>query len=191
MVYEKTGPRGFNPRKAAHAAAFFILKSNGTLNVLKLVKLLYLAERESMDRFDDPMFYDKFVSMDYGPVPSATRNLISGFVENEHWNECISSRTGHNVGITSKDVTLDTLDELSRADEAILEDLWGKFGHFDQFKLAEYTHKNCPEWEDPKGSSTPISHELIYKFLGKENTEELSRSVSEHRTLARKLAVAY
>jgi len=190
MKNEMIGSWGYNPRKAAHAAAFFILKANGSLNVLKLTKLLYLAERESMKQFDDPMFYDRFVSMDYGPVPSTTRNLISGFADSAVWNECISERSGHNVHLASGEVNFESLDELSRADETILERLWAKFGNYDRFKLAEYTHKNCPEWEHPKGSSTPISHELVYKFLGKENSESLSQDIEDYRKTSKRFADA-
>ncbi|SUA19949.1 phage associated protein [Neisseria gonorrhoeae] len=37
----------FQEPKAAQAAAFLLYKANGRLEVLKLMKLMYLAERES------------------------------------------------------------------------------------------------------------------------------------------------
>ena len=54
---------GYKERKAAQTAAFFALRSGGSINILKLAKLLYLAERESMEKFDEPLFYDRLVSM--------------------------------------------------------------------------------------------------------------------------------
>jgi hypothetical protein len=49
---------GYDVGKAAQAAAYFALKSGSSINVLKLCKLLYLAEREFMARYDTPMFYE-------------------------------------------------------------------------------------------------------------------------------------
>ncbi|WP_373088202.1 Panacea domain-containing protein [Sneathiella sp.] len=185
------GTWGYNPRKAAHAAAYFAIQSGGQIKVLKLVKLLYLAEREYMDRFDDPMFYDKFVSMDHGPVPSITLNLINGLINSDEWSEFIANRgSNYDIGLSSDEIHLESLDELSEADEAILGDLWKQFGHMDRFELVDHMHKNCPEWEDPDGSSTPISHELVYKFLKKENAHELSNDVATHRALASAIAKA-
>ena len=62
----KVKPRmyGYKERKAAQVAAYFALKEQGSINVLKLAKLLYLAERESMRLFDEPMFFDRLVSME-------------------------------------------------------------------------------------------------------------------------------
>ena len=39
----------FNERKAAQMAAFFLHQGGGKLEVLKLMKLLYLADRQAMD----------------------------------------------------------------------------------------------------------------------------------------------
>jgi Protein of unknown function (DUF4065) len=60
----------FNVKKAAQVAAFFALKQGGQIHVLKLTKLVYLSDREFMDRYDIPITGDKLVSMDHGPVNS-------------------------------------------------------------------------------------------------------------------------
>lgn len=43
----------FQEPKAAQATAFLLYKANGRLEVLKLMKLMYLAERESFLRFGE------------------------------------------------------------------------------------------------------------------------------------------
>jgi len=64
--------------KAAQVCAFFAMKAGNRINILKLMKLLYLCERESMRRFESPLIYDHFVSMDHGPVLSRTLDLLNG-----------------------------------------------------------------------------------------------------------------
>ena len=44
----------FSEQKVAHMAAFFLASAEGPLPHLTLIKLLYLADRESMARFDVP-----------------------------------------------------------------------------------------------------------------------------------------
>ena len=45
----------FNEQKAAQIAAWFLGKAGGTMPHLKLMKLMYLAERESMAKHGFPM----------------------------------------------------------------------------------------------------------------------------------------
>lgn len=174
---------GYKERKAAQVAAFFALKSGGTVNVLKLAKLLYLAERESMNRFDEPLFYDRLVSMEHGPVTSITLNHINGLIDNTYWSEFMTHKLGYNVG-TVEGVEFAKLDDLSRADLKLLEDLWNTFGNYDRYQLRDWTHKNCPEWEDPRGSSSAISHEIVFKFLKKSEAHSLSNDVEAYRHIA-------
>ena len=62
----------FNEKKAAQAAAYFLFRAATPLSVLKLTKLLYLAERRSFERFGEPMIGENPVSMPHGPVLSTT-----------------------------------------------------------------------------------------------------------------------
>jgi uncharacterized phage-associated protein len=175
-------PVWYDVRKAAQVAAFFAKAAGGKINVLKLVKLIYLADREAMGAFDAPILHDKFVSMDHGPVNSVTLNHINGLAEEKkEWSEFITDRHGHFVALTSDDLNIRDLDELSKAEIKVLRYIWERFSEMDGFALAEYTHKNCPEWEDPHGSSTPIPIERIFKFLGKTSGIELAAKIEAER----------
>ncbi len=171
---------GYREVKAAQVAAWFALKAGGRINVLKLAKLMYLAERESMAAYDEPMFYDRLVSMDHGPVTSISLNCINGLTESEVWPRYIGGRAGYDI-LCAEGVGPEDLDHLSRADLRILDDLWHRFGHLHQFDLRDWTHANCPEWENPHGSSTPIPHGRVFKFLDKPNAEYLAEAVLQHR----------
>lgn len=180
----------FNVRKAAQVAAYFALRAGGAVNILKLVKLIYLADRTFIEKYDYPMLNDEFVSMDHGPVNSRTLEYINGMQLDGRgaWDEFVSPRTGYDIGLAHPDITLETLDEFSAADLEVLDEIWARFGHYDKYRLRDYTHRNCPEWEDPKGSSKPISYERLYQVLGKKNAAELVADVNAQRVVSKAFA---
>jgi uncharacterized phage-associated protein len=182
---------GYDIGKAAQAAAFFALKSGGSINVLKLSKLLYLAEREFMARYDTPMFYDDLFSLPDGPVVSVTLNLINGNSEHDLWARFVSKRQGYDIA-AAEGVTEESFDHLSRADKEVLSDLWNRFGGYDKYALRDWTHewRNVPEWVDPKGSSQPIKHEDVFRYLGKPESLALAHEVENYRRMQEYLAAA-
>lgn len=173
----------FNKRKAAQVAAFFAKQEGNDINVLKLTKLIYLADREHMEKFDYPITGDELVSMPHGPVNSLTSDLINGCQSNRNgWDEFIADRAGYNVGL-AKAITLDDLDELSDAEIATLQEVWAKFGHMSKYEIRDWTHDNCLEWEDPNGSSNPIPYERVFKCLGKKHASELVEKIKTDRNI--------
>ena len=175
-----------NIKKSAHVSAYFLLKSENTMPILKLQKLLYLADRESMDRYDLPITFDHMVSMPHGPVLSVTLNLINGYIDSEVWKDLISDKADHAVALAKK-VVIDDLDELSRVDIEILDSIWEKFGAMDQWTIRDYTHDNCPEWKDPEGSMLPINYETVFLALGRplEEARELGSELGDQANLNR------
>ena len=106
--------------------------------------------------------------MPHGPVNSYTYNHINGEAPPEQdggWSEFLSDREQHMVGLSSPNLTIDDLDELSDADIEALEAVWNRFGNWDRWDLVNWTHNkaNLPEWNDPNGSSRPISVEDIFR----------------------------
>jgi uncharacterized phage-associated protein len=72
----------FNERKVAQMAAFFLGQvQGGRMSHLKLMKLLYLAEREALRSLGLHLTGDHLVSMPHGPVLSMTLNLMDGNIE--------------------------------------------------------------------------------------------------------------
>lgn len=166
----------FDAKKAAQVAAFFLIKARergANVTVLKLMKLMYLAERESYKRFAEPMIGDALVSMPHGPVLSNTLNLINSSPEEReggsHWDEMISDRDGNHLSIRADAPIQCTEDlmELSESDIEILDGIWGQLGKLPALRLRDFTHdpKNCPEWEDPNGSSIPISLDKLLSSM--------------------------
>lgn len=182
---------GYRPRKAAQVAAFFAMSEGGSIPVLKLAKLLYLADREHLTRFDMPILFDQFVSMDHGPVTSATLNLVNGYLEAPgDWDAFITDRASYSVGVALKSLSVDDLDELSDAEIETLRSVWSSFGHMTKYEIRDWTHDNCNEWEDPHGSSSPIPYERVLKFLGKGRHAEIADEIESVRALSRSLSLA-
>ena len=176
-------PPWFNVRKAAQIAAFFAREEGGAINVLKLAKLMYIADRRNMERYDYPISGDNFVSMDHGPVNSITLNYVNGMGDTpEQWGEFMGDRTGYQVGLV-KPITDEDLDELSRAELATLRDVWAEFGSMNQYQVRDWTHANCPEWEDPHGSSAPIPFERVLGFLNKPHARDIAEDILAQRQI--------
>lgn len=181
---------GYNVRKAAQVAAFFVREEGGQIAVLKLAKLLYLADRKNMELHDFPILGDNLVSMDHGPVTSIALNYINGMQQSRaEWDEFISDRSGYAVGLT-RVVDDEELDELSLVEIAILRIIWAEHGHRNKYELRDWTHDHCLEWEDPHGSSEPIPYERVFKFLGKANASELADDVRAEREIRAAFASA-
>ena len=160
----------FDEKKAAHVAAFFISRAGGRINILKLMKLMYLAERQSFQVYGEPMIGDSLVSMDHGPVLSTSYNCANGYSRpgsGDGWASLIDARERHDLALL-RPITdpAQELLELSAADVEILDKLWSDLGGMDQWELRDYTHQHCPEWRDPHGSSHPIEFSNLLSILG-------------------------
>ena len=175
----------YNVRKAAQVTAFFAHKEGGEINVLKAAKLLYLADRNHMKKYDFPILNDEFVSMAHGPVTSSTLDCINGLGPDDcgDWNEYITDRHGHLIALASPSIDISALDELSKAELQTLQETWDEFGKMQKYEIRDWTHNHCREWEDPKGSSNPIPYERVFKFLGKENASALEEAIMQSRDL--------
>lgn len=147
------------------------------MNILKLMKLLYLSERLSFEKFHTPIIADKIFAMRNGPVLSKTLDIINmGSEHKSDWSKFISDREGHDVLIKPNDeiTSINDLKNLNNNDHEILKSIWDKFGQKSQWDLVEYTHQYCPEWKDPNGSAQIISHQELFNVLGLTDIESAS-----------------
>lgn len=166
----------FSEFKVTQIAAFFLQKEGGEMYLLKLMKLLYLTERESFARFECSISGDKFYSLPHGPVLSRTKELMDGEQRSRPngWSSWITDKANHKLGLKKDKLNLsvDKFTELSASDLEVIEHVWNKYGHMNQWQIRDYTHKHCPEWKDPNGSALPISIEDLLFAVGK-NKEQV------------------
>lgn len=160
----------FNEKKAAQAAAYFLFRAVGSIKVLKLMKLLYLAERRSFEKFGEPMIGDRLVSMPRGPVLSSTYNHMNGELQSVEggWDSWVADCAEHDLALRDpralRSPEQDLL-ELSDADLQILGEIWQEFGRMDHWELRDYTHSHCSEWKDADGSIIPLQPEELFEAL--------------------------
>lgn len=181
----------FDERRTAQAAAYLLFRAGGNLPLIKLVKLMYLAERLSFKRYGEPITGDKLVSMPHGPVLSRTYDHINGALPSIEggWETWVADRAGHEVELRdpSKVRSPETdLPRLSDSDLEVLAETWEEFGSWDRWDLVNYTHSTgCPEWQDPDGSSQPILYETLFEKLGytTDQSQALCARLLEQRQL--------
>jgi len=171
-------------KKTVEVVAMFLnLHGCKPMNYLGLMKLLYMSDRLSLEKFNMPVVGDCYVSMDKGPVLSGVYDLIKRKALRdvpdalEIWSAYISPRNNNwEVELLANPGN----DELSQNDEDIIYEIYSKRGNLDRFDLVEITHQ-FPEWRNPNGSSIPIKIEEILISVGKTKEQiKLIQSYVEH-----------
>jgi len=131
--------------------------------------MLYIADRIALERMEQPITGDRYVSMNYGPVLSGVYDLIKGQPVDHAlplWSKFISAHNENHVALLSDPGNADLCEE----EEEIIQEVYQAFGQLNPFSIAEWTH-DFPEWQDPHGSAIPIAIEDILKNLGKSDEE--------------------
>ena len=177
----------FSEERVTQMSAYLLMKRGGRMAYIKLIKLLYLAERQAMLKWGESISGDNFVSMPHGPVLSQTYDLIKGHVcqdGDSPWESLIRDEDNYEVSL-SREVSTEDLDELSSAEIDLLDNAYASFGHMSRFEIVDYTHDNCPEWTDPDGSSFPISPKSMFLALtdDEDKSGRLLHSFAEQKQL--------
>lgn len=171
----------FNERRATEAAAKFLGLRGGRMSYLKLIKLLYLLDREALLRWGRPVTTDRYVSMDNGPVVSRICDLIREEPvpgTNPVWRQYISAPSDYEVTLIAQPEA----DELSRAEESLIEEIFAKYGNLSRWDLVNLSH-NLAEWQNPNGSAIPIEYRDILR-AGSKTESEIAAVESELEALA-------
>jgi uncharacterized phage-associated protein len=159
----------YSESKTTQVAAIFIKKHGNTLNYTKLIKLLYLTDREALFRWERPLTGDSYVSMPKGPVLSRTYDLIdypdlSG--NRSYWHRFIR-KASYDVSLIDEPGT----DELSQRELNLIEQIYEQFKDKDWREMIVFCHKYLPEWKDPGDTSTPLPIEDMLRVSKKTEKE--------------------
>jgi uncharacterized phage-associated protein len=170
----------FDEAKATQVAAFFLNLRGGQMHYIKLIKLMYLADREALLRWGAPITADRYVSMNNGPVLSKVLSLITDDRPKPVWSQFISAPLGeYEVRL----VKVAPTDCLSRAEENLMQEIFERYGHRSRWDLIDNVMHKLPEWRDPSGSSIPIQIREILAAAG-EGEEEISAVLRELHSFA-------
>jgi len=170
----------FDEAKATQTAAFFLALRGGQMHYIKLIKLLYLADREALIRWGVSLTTDRHVSMANGPVTSKILNLITEEKPKPIWVQYISPPLGdYEVKLLKQAPT----DRLSRAEEQLMAEIFAQYGHRNRWDLIDNVMHKLPEWRDPQGTSIPISPRDILQAAG-ESEEEIRAVMRQLQSLS-------
>ncbi len=155
----------FEAKKAAEAANTILRLSGGRRNYMELVCLLYLADRKALLRFGYPITGDYFAALPHGLILSRILKLVRngpGDQEDAPWYEVVSGPIGYEVE-SLKDVENE---ELSGAEEKVIQEIFAECGRFDWKQLSRFT-RSLPEWTNPNGGLLPVPPERVLTLEGK------------------------
>ncbi len=172
---------GFRSRKSAQICAYFAVQSKGIVDKLKLIKLVYLSERDFLKEHHRPMLFDELFSLPHGPICSSTLNGIDGAIHGHIWDDFVA-RNGNQI-VAMRAFNRDDLDEISEAELDVLKKTWETFGHMSASQLRNYTHKNCPEYTETKDGRIPIAYHELLEAIGvsEADAEQADRDISVMR----------
>ncbi|WP_296745200.1 Panacea domain-containing protein [Mesorhizobium sp.] len=179
---------GFASKKAAQIAAY-LLSKQPNMEKLKLIKLLYLSEREFLSRHGHPMLYDEFYSLKDGPICSSSLNGLNGQLDTEYWAQFFVIGDNKRNFQLKREFARDDLDEVSDAEIAAVEGVWERFRDFSASEIRNWTHDNCPEYTEVESGRVPISYKDVLDALGEKNGEDVERGVSQKRRISALLSL--
>src|SRR5436309_14283206 len=114
----------FDVTKATEVACQFLKREGGSINIMKLVKLLYLLDRVSLARRGIPVVGGAYFSLPNGPITSELLDLInSGCLPSEpdcRWEDYVSDRQDHQVALRGEAPS----GHLSPAEMQLIEEIY-------------------------------------------------------------------
>jgi uncharacterized phage-associated protein len=170
-------PFQFYPEKAIEAVAFLLRRERGhRMNYMRLLKILYLAEREILAESSTPLTGSNVVAMQRGPVLEDVLQLIrSEHSATDKWAAHIQVDRYHLELVKDPGVRL-----LSRYVSRKLSEVAARYEDYDEWQMVEVTHK-LPEWQknDPGTSSKQIPLADILEAIGR--SADIERIIANAR----------
>lgn len=154
----------FNFEKAMQALALMMRQQGKDQhNYLKLLKLLYISEKESLLETGRPITGDKLYAMKHGPVLSHICDLMRGEDIRPGWAEHFRT-TGYTIDAIQDPGT----DLLSKYEVEKIEDIARRYAEKTRWEVRDLTHE-FPEWDrnNPGESSCEIPLEHVLETGGR------------------------
>ncbi len=175
----------FDAEKLVQASAVILRRQHAQrMNYMKLLKLLYIADRESIAETGRPITGDCPVAMERGPVLSRTLDIINGLsLESDQWERFI--RRAEDQSYEVEIISDPGRGHLSRYEISKLEEVNSRFADKDEWAMVQWTHKQLEEWiaNDPGTSSKRIPLRDILEAVGV--ADQADEIIDEARAAAR------
>ena len=170
----------FNEVKTTQAVSLFLHKNGGKMNYMKLIKLLYLTDREALTHWERPLTGDTYVSMKRGPVLSNVLDMINNGEDpedNSYWYKYLTAPSNYEIALKGDIPELTTL---SKREIALIDELFEKFKDFSPWDMVKLCHEILPELEDVGDSSKRIEIDTILTLEDKtkDDIERIEEEIS-------------
>lgn len=152
----------FDIRKAVAATGYLCELNGGSIDMLKCIKMLYIADRKALVEWHRPITGDTFWSLENGPIVSRIYDLIRGKIggpEMEIWRAVFNPKEGDTVSV--KPGVNPNTKPLSQREKEALEEAYARIQPLSIGEVIDLVHK-FPEWKDPGKSSIPIDPRTIF-----------------------------
>jgi len=138
----------FDYKKATQAINYLAKKEGGQIDKLKLIKLVYLADRYHLRRYGRPVVNDAYLAMPLGPVGSSVKDIaeFSGFLDEEergYAEKYLAAGVRDNTVVSVANVDSDIF---SKSEREALDFAYHEFGAQSASSLVKITHR-YPEWD--------------------------------------------
>jgi len=152
------------------------------MSVIRLLKLLYLADRKAVIARGNPITGDTAYSMSHGPVLSEIYNRVRPERPkvDSYWARYIQPVPWYGVRVTGSPGD----GELSEQELEWLNGVAEEHQDLDRWSISELTHQ-LPEWQDPGRSSIRIRVEDILEHAGysPEEIAEIETELESERAM--------
>ena len=168
----------FNFDKSLQASGVLLGFAGDRMEYMRLLKLLYIADREMLAETGRPITGDRAVAMKHGPVLSHVYDIIKGeSARSSEWAESV--RTDHKDIERRKMIPRDLL---TRAEVEKLLEVSERHADDTVWEICDKTHQ-FEEWRKnyAAGTATPIRWEEVLVAQGKEDLIEAAEKDDELR----------
>jgi uncharacterized phage-associated protein len=137
----------FEYKKSVQVANYFAKHEGNVINKMKILKLLWLADRLHLRIYGRPIVHDQYFALKNGPVATETRDILEAtdYARDEHLeysNKFLKSVSAFDIAsIADVDTQV-----FSKTDLKVLDIIYNEFGGLNQFELVDLSHK-YPEWK--------------------------------------------
>lgn len=164
----------FNEKTTTQLAAYFLKKRNGQMSYMKLIKLLYLADRKCIEKKGSSLTKDTYFSMKNGPVLSNVFDLIhSDPYPNRisYWENFISDPTPQREVFLKEEPEYTALSANARE---IADEVFEEYGNLNRWQICDFSH-TLPEYVPLEEGREKITFRDIAKALGMDENEIANR----------------
>lgn len=170
---------------------FFLEKNGGSIQVLKLMKLIWISDRYYFLNFGNLISGDGYVAMKNGPVPSLAYNIVKNDINPVFYKEGVKpnflekinssiTRKGYNDVVSTERFDSDLFAE---GEIMIMNLVFEKLKSHSSVDLSEYSHKFA-EWkrfESDLNKNPATRHQIkLDDFLTSIDEDELELFNSEN-----------